>query len=163
MKCTGFEHDLALWVEGDLPPGPARRLEEHLAACGACREFVESLRDSQAAWKGSLAEIAEEDLEVVRQRVLSRIRSEEPRRRLRAWALAPVGVAAALFFAWMLVSRPAPVTPPLAPVVRPAVPVAQRPRPARMRPRATSAPLLVKLYTDDPEVIIYWIIERKGD
>jgi hypothetical protein len=32
-----------------------------------------------------------------------------------------------------------------------------------MRPRASSAPLLVKLYTDDPEVIIYWIIERKGD
>jgi hypothetical protein len=131
MKCTGFEHDLALWVEGDLPPDPARRLEE--------------------------------DLEVVRQRVLARIRGERAPRRPFGWVCVGAAGLAAAAAVWALLPRPPELAPLLPPVVRPAAPVVVRPRPARMRPRASSAPLLVKLYTDDPEVIIYWIIERKGD
>jgi hypothetical protein len=35
--------------------------------------------------------------------------------------------------------------------------------PREKRPAPAAEPLLVKLITDDPEVIIYWVIEKKGD
>ncbi|MBM3745882.1 MAG: hypothetical protein FJW34_08795 [Acidobacteria bacterium] len=170
MSCRRFEKDVALWVEGDLPPRQARRLEAHLPACPDCQQLVEGLRASQAALKELHAEAVEEDLAAVRLRVLARIRTERPQRRGWAWAYAlgaSLAVAAAV---WVLLPRPS--APPLPPprmlkpapveVARPAPPAAARPRPTRAKPPAAPEPLLVKLYTDDPDVIIYWLIEKTG-
>jgi anti-sigma factor RsiW len=37
------------YLEGALPADVRVRLEEHLAACGACRLYVEQMRDVQRA------------------------------------------------------------------------------------------------------------------
>lgn len=174
MSCGRFEKAIALWVEGDLPPPQARRLEAHLEACPACREFAEGLRASQEALK-SLAQAPADEaaLDRVRQRVLARIGGEPTGRRPLGWVYALAGsLVAATVAAWLLVPRPAPQAPTRvvvqAPVEvsRPAPAkdktgvLSHRPKPA---PPAATEPLVVKLYTDDPDVVIYWLIEKKGD
>jgi hypothetical protein len=44
MTCEELELRLDDWVDGTLPPAEARRVETHLAACGACRESERRLR-----------------------------------------------------------------------------------------------------------------------
>jgi len=170
MSCRRFEKYVALWVEGDLPPRQAGRLEAHLPGCPDCRQLVEGLRASQAALKELHVEAAEEDLAAVRRRVLAQIRSERPQRRRWAWAYALGGSVAVTVVLWVLLPRPS-IPPPPPPrvmnpapveVARPATPAPVRPRPSRAQPPAAPEPLLVKLYTDDPDVIIYWLIERTG-
>ncbi|HWQ34140.1 MAG TPA: zf-HC2 domain-containing protein [Blastocatellia bacterium] len=49
MKCEKFELLIALQAEGDLPPQETTKVEAHLSACPACREFAAELQVSQAA------------------------------------------------------------------------------------------------------------------
>ncbi len=56
--------------------------------------------------------------------------------------------------------------PPALPVVRPPRPKVQaarvRPHPRRQAPQFKSEPLVVKMITDDPQVVIYWLVDRNG-
>lgn len=103
----------------------------------------------------------------------------------RRAALAGVMLLVAGYGAWWFAPVPAavPVTPvqtavgtPPAPVVvaPPVAPITKRPVPKRVRRKAPAPSLApapveesqqvtIKLLTDDPNVIIYWLVDQKGD
>jgi hypothetical protein len=116
--------------------------------------------------------LAQAHFDAVRARVLERL---QPRPRRIWWPLwvgaslvAPGGVI------WMALvgqvvrlprTRQGPA-PPIAAITRaPEVaPVAPKPKPRVHRAKKPlTEPLLVKLITDDPDVVIYWIADPKGD
>jgi hypothetical protein len=51
VRCTHYENDLALYVEGDLPDGEIAAIEAHIANCTTCRGMLSELRASQRAVK----------------------------------------------------------------------------------------------------------------
>jgi len=177
MSCRKYQKMTALHVAGDLPEAKVPRLEEHLGGCPACRSLAEELRLSQSALEALRGEpVDEAALEQVRQRVLARIAWEEQPARRFGWvyALAAGLAVVAVGALWNVAYRPAPHAPQLASAApvrwgkSPDLPndktgvLSHRP-PRVKRPAPAAEPLLVKLITDDPEVIIYWLIEKKGD
>jgi hypothetical protein len=173
MTCREYEPLIALYVEGDLD---GREVERHLAECPDCRELLEDLRVSQAALK-ELPVVDAAFLSAVRSGVLGRIE----RRRLRAW---PWIAALAAMSALVVAVSTAPRKPALiakAPVyggalrgsldrpsaIAPAVPKVKRSRPGgRLRTRGSappSEPLVVKMLTDDPNIVIIWLVDQRGD
>ena len=88
-------------------------------------------------------------------------RSRRVWRRL-AW-ISGVGVAAALLFAVALKPGPLPAPPPRVALAIPQAPLTIPNRPATSRPQAASLPhrepVLVKLQTSDPNIVIYWIAD----
>ena len=125
----------------------------------------------------------------VRRRVMSEVVDRRPSL-LYAWrwkyALAAAAVAVLAVGAGVSVRRPVEVPPvEVATVRRPArVPARQAEEPAPRKvvrqagkpalqlparkaeepaPRTEAEPLLVKLVTDDPEVVVYWLVDRTGD
>jgi len=166
MNCGRFESMIALDVEGDLPVRQAMRLAQHLENCADCRQFAEEMRASQAWWKSIRREAPPAS-------VLAEVRWRKPGRMI-PWPFlrwVPLAVTAGLFLAMlagMMSRRPELVPPklqiaaavpmpPTLPVVRVNPPVRKRP------PKPKPEPLLVKLVTDDPEVVIYWLVDHKGD
>ena len=149
------------------------------------REFAEILALLRRAHAESVGEV---QLAAVRARVLERL---QPKRRWwPVWTGAAAAAAlASLLFFWASQPRPVPQsvsslhtgTRPSGSVPRPSssapdAPAPPRPKPkrvtrvrhARKAPPATAEPpadepLTVKLITDDPDVVIYWIIDAKGD
>jgi anti-sigma factor RsiW len=179
MSCREMEQLLALEAGGDLGAAETARVHEHLAECAPCRALAEELAASHAA----LAELSQEALEpdaldAWRSRVIEQITTETHARRIAwGWTWAAVVTVAAVIFAViaipMLRERAAPVPlPPVAHMAPPTPPVAIAAPPAarkQIRPRRrvvpprTLEPLLVRLETSDPDVIIYWMVEGKGD
>jgi anti-sigma factor RsiW len=91
MNCAKFENSLALYVEGDLSDRQIRRVEDHLRACHACREYLESLKASQAEVKSLGSEQLDATVfESVRARVLQQIITPRvrPGYRVRQYAFA---------------------------------------------------------------------------
>jgi hypothetical protein len=174
MSCSKFETDIALYAGGDLPAGRIARIESHLAECAGCRALAEELRAGQAL----LGELRDEPLEDamvahVRRRVMAEVGATTRRPSRLYWKLA---WAAALVLAAVLVWSRHPVKhAPVARVepshVTPVTPAPQvRIVPARhgvvrRRRRAPAAqpgpPLLVQFVTDDPNIVVYWLIDQK--
>jgi hypothetical protein len=165
MNCGRFESMIALDVEGDLPMRQAARLAQHLAICAGCRQFAEEILESQA-WMKSLR------LEAPPASVMVEVRRQRPGRTV-PWPFlrwAPLAVTAGLFLAMLpdVVSRRPELAPPKLEIatvnaIPPAAPVARVIAPVRKRRRAPKPePLLVKLVTDDPEVVIYWLVDHNG-
>jgi anti-sigma factor RsiW len=180
MNCGAFEPLIALYVEGDLPEQETRRVEEHLAACLGCRELLEDLRASQAVVKQLGSESVDPALlATVRSGVLARIDQPGPWlwRRWRAVLAAALALIAMFVLA---LRKPAPA-PPAVPIAQappkpeePKIEVASAtpsPRPAHRRthrPRRsvagkTDQPLVVKMLTDDPNIVIIWLVDQPGD
>ena len=176
MTCREYEPLIALYVEGDLND---REVDRHLAECSACRELLEDLQASQAALK-ELSAVDVALLSAVRSGVLAKIES----RRLAAWPwVAAFAVAAALIVAVLTVPRqPALITkapvssiggadplvrgrPPGRPsVIAEAAPKSKRSRPGgRLRTRGSAPLLVVKMLTDDPNIVIIWLVDQPGD
>lgn len=141
--------------------GDAAGLADHVSACPVCRDGLRCLAAEEAS-PGVYA--------AVRQGVESRIR----RRRL-AWLAAPVTAAAALILALLLLPASEPAPPelalhaPPAPAVSAAPPAPEpaKPKPAGEPPfatvaRADSNGILLRLRFDDPNVVIYWMIDENG-
>ncbi len=181
MTCTKLETWIALYVENDLPERKVRRLEAHLGDCSACRELAASLRESQAAVKDLRAEPVESAvLERIRGGVLEKIAAQESRpARPCGWAwrlalAAAVIAAIGLGTLWRgerrevpkheVVVTPKPAEPPVAIAAKAQAP--QKRRVARARKPApakeTAGPLVVKLNTDDPNIVIIWLVDRNG-
>jgi anti-sigma factor RsiW len=173
MSCHGFENLIALDAEEDLAPPEATRLREHLEACAGCRALAQSVRESQAALK-TLADGALDEAAVERWRrgVLARIDSEPRRRALGwRWAWVPAMALLALVAVLQLLPRRTPQTPPtpaplalMTPSPAPPVIAHARRRPhGRPTPKPAGGDLTVRLETPDPNVVIYWIVERRGN
>jgi hypothetical protein len=178
VTCPEYEPLVALQLTGDLGDrGVALQVERHLEECAACRELLEDLRASQAM----LRELPAADpafLAAVRTEVLARV----GKKRCAMWAWA-VPCAAALATAFLVArlgvtpQKPAPVPivrmpQPLAntarseaaPVVRGQPPAQiRRGRRRRSRIEAGAPPLVVKMLTDDPNIVIIWLVDQPGD
>lgn len=172
MNCAEWRERIAL--------DEAAGVEEHLRGCADCREFAAGLRASLELLRAAHAEeIAPAHYTALRARVMAEVR--RPRR--RAWVWAVVGAAMVLIVAVAAIDRrmrPAPL--PRAAAVLPSappLPVGSAPsrarsaiaprrvgraRPVRrLRRNAPAETVLVKLETDNPDVVIYWIAETKGE
>ena len=179
MRCPKFELLIALYVENDLAQAEARALESHLAECDGCREFAAQMRESQAVLKALRTEFVDDAVLLqVRTEVLS---AASHRQRVVAWPRYAIaaGLVLTLLAGWMWQMRPMarlesrPIvanvsTPPL-PVTVPAPQARTRtrlPRVRRDRPQPApvfkSEPLVVKMITDDPQVVIYWLVDQNG-
>jgi anti-sigma factor RsiW len=175
MSCVEFEHRVALYVECDLPQCEERLVAAHLESCAGCREFAAEMRDSQTALKQLRMDLVEEStLQEVRAEVLNRLSIP---RKTAAWpryAIAAMLVAG-LWAGWLWRARTAaPLeVQPRALVMAPPVVEAPAPRPrvrptpvarhrVRRSPAFKSEPLVVKIVTDDPQVVIYWLVSQNG-
>jgi anti-sigma factor ChrR (cupin superfamily) len=176
MDCSRYESQLALYAGGDLTGREAQELEGHLRVCPGCHELAEGLAQSQAALR-RLGEddVDEEALRQVRRRVMGEVGSRRP-----SWLYYTLGwryglaAGLAVLVAAIALTPRAPTTPslppPPIPVVELPLPVVAKPRPPARRPvvpvkpaSAAQEPLVVKMFTDDPDVVIYWLIEQNGD
>jgi anti-sigma factor RsiW len=179
MTCQDWEERIALHAGGDLPAAEAVELEAHLAACEGCRGAaamygagIEFLREAHRE------PIAPAHYAAVRARVLAEL--GRPRRPIWRWMWVGGLAAAAAVVALLL--WPGPVHTPArieTAVIRPAPPQIEEPKPTgpahvrhprrarKLVPEAVvsapekrpAEPLLVKLLTDDPNVVIYWIAD----
>ncbi len=187
MNRKDMEKQIALYVEGDLPARKASAVEAHLAACSACRELADALATSQSALKSLRGETADPLLlDQVRSRVMAEIQTQQQALRPVfgwGWRFALAGILVALLaggvYLWRTPRRQAPrrteivrvpETPsmPQVPPLAPAKPrrAQHRSKPARIapeqQPTAASGPLVVKLFTDDPNVVILLVSENGG-
>jgi hypothetical protein len=175
---------IALYVEGDLPARKASAVEAHLAECAACRELVDALSASQSALRSLRGEAADPLLlDQVRSRVMAEIQTQPPRPMFGwAWRFALAATLIALLAGGTYLWRnPRPQAPrrteivrlPETPPVPPPTPIApvkphrvhHRSKPARIAPEqkpAASGALVVKLFTDDPNVVILLVSENGG-
>ncbi len=170
MRCQHYEALIALHVEGDLPPARAAEVEAHTTGCASCREFAEEIRATQAIWKQARQEEIDPAVyDAVRSRVMARL----PARRQWGWIWAvPAAALACLLLFALAGTKPEPlllrVMAPRPPAIQPSAPrpqpvrVAHRKRRIRPKTVATEA-MTIKLLTDDPDVVIYWIVDKKGD
>jgi anti-sigma factor RsiW len=146
MRCSKFESLIALYVENDLAESDERLVEAHLETCHGCREFAADIRESQMVLKELRMDFVEEAaLQEVRAEVLFHLST--PRRTApwpRAAVIAPPPFAAV-------------------PVLRQRVHTARVSRHHRQTtPAFKSEPLVVKIVTDDPQVVIYWLVGQNG-
>ena len=169
MNCSEWEERIALLVEVDLPAVDAAQTRRHLEECAACREFAAGVEGDLATLRAAHHEpIAPAAYAAVRNAVLERIERKHSRLRRLAW----IGTLAAAAIVLLLVANSRPVEPPHVAVAVPPAPLlpapqgpASQPKPpvrvarVRHRPavRVAAAPIMVKLVTDDPNVVIYWI------
>lgn len=182
MSCSKFETEIALYAGGDLPAGRIARIESHLAECADCRALAEELRAEQAL----LLELRDEPLDEamvaqVRQRVLAEVGAATRRPSRLYWKLA---LAAALILAAVLAwprhhsgasSQGYPVGPAASHAAQAeagrgpaaahgAAPLVRKTR-HRLRRRVPAdqpgPPLLVQFVTDDPNIVIYWLVDQK--
>jgi anti-sigma factor RsiW len=183
MNCKDWEERIALHAGGDLSAAEGTEVERHLAECAVCRTFASGIEESLDLLRSAHEEpIAAGHYAAVRAAVLARLTQEQKRRRVwRQWIWAPVCAAGLALAAMLLTVRPAhkakvyvaEVRPPqlLAGLAPQPTPVAPHATVRRTRVRRVVAPgppplnesLVVKLITNDPDVIIYWIADRKGD
>ena len=174
MNCAKFDSLIALYVEDDLPAGEALLVEAHLETCPGCREFASDIRESQTALKQLRMDFVEESaLKEVRAEVLNRLSVPPQAMAWPRYAIAAM-LLAGLWAGWLWRARTAvpPEVQPRAAVIAPphlsTVPARpQRAHTARVsnhraRPAFKSEPLLVKIVTDDPQVVIYWLVDQNG-
>ena len=171
MNCARWKIDIALYAGSDLPANRLGGAIAHLEACAECRALLDDLRAGQTL----LSELEDEAIEDamaanVRRRVLARLPVVQAgtAHGYWAWALAAaVLLAAILTLPWRM-EKQAPLArvenaPPKVAEAPPAVAKAQRPvarRHHRAKPQP-SEPLLVQLVTDDPNIVIYWLVDPK--
>ena len=141
-------------------------LDRHLAECSECRELAADLGANADAFH----EMTAMPMPSVQGAVLGQVRARETRRQVARWGWA-LAAAAAIVIGF-LATRPAPVAP-LPPVViakalahdvvqHSVTPVVKThgKRQATRSP-APQEPLKIKMFTSDPDVVIYWLVEPK--
>jgi hypothetical protein len=190
MSCRDWEERIALYAGGDAATAEAAAVEAHVAGCSGCQALLAGLRHSLNLLQETHREpLDEAHFAAVRSRVLARIASEPKPWWRRYWVYACLVAAAAALVLTHLPSEPprypssstplAAVPPkplpemstPLTPTVRAGrkrVRLAAAPQTSGRKPSTATTrpalvePLLVKLITDDPDVVIYWITDAKG-
>lgn len=127
--------------ECELKLGIGQDTSEHLASCAECRWLAKELRLNAV----SLHEM--------------RVRPRMP------WALATAAAAIVMtVVAWKMTHVEKLVPPPVQFVGAPpvSIPVKHKTVKRQTAHRATpQQPLRVKMFTSDPDVVIYWIVDKK--
>jgi len=175
MNCGEWEERIALYAGGDLPPSEAQAVEQHVAECAGCQMSLSGLRGSMEWLREAHGEpVDAAHFTAVRARVLAELdRAASPWWR-QVWVYALVAAAMVLLIAvWlrppksMVVPMPPAPVAPMAQVIRAPIapPLHHRKRPRKIEVKAEEPEerLVVKLLTDDPNVIIYWISDSKGE
>jgi hypothetical protein len=162
MNCVDWEERVAMHAGGDLTPAEFTDVERHLAGCPAChgfwtelREVLDTLRDEHCT------DIDAAHFTAVRAIVIAEIERGRKTWRRLAW-VSGVGIAAALLLGVALRPAPLPPPPPRVAVSIPGAdltPRADKPAESRLQARHLRPPVLVKLQTSDPNIVIYWIAE----
>jgi anti-sigma factor RsiW len=173
MNCTEWEERIALYAGGDLTLPQAGEVERHLGECPGCQVFSSGLAESLAALRTAhSAEIAPGHYTALRARVMAGVERER-RGRWRAWVWAAAAAAIVLLAIGaglrmrveelpavaLRIASPPPTAWQTARTAGPA------PRPHRAHPvaRQPKEQVLVKVETDNPDVVILWITETKGE
>jgi hypothetical protein len=163
MNCNEWEEKVGLYAGGDLTPVDGRAVEAHLAECAGCQLLLSGLRQTlELAREAHGNPIDAAHYAAVRARVLAELR-EAPARRWRfAWVYAMA--AAVVVLGLMMWPRPelrlalqsphAPTAPAIAKVEL---------RPPALRSVQPGEPILMQIQTDNPDVVIYWMTETKGE
>jgi len=174
MNCLDWEQEIAGESESVA-------LVEHLRVCGQCREFADELERNRAALQAVAIHPAAFD--AVRLRVSDEIRAKKRRGAWWAWSAVAAAACVAVLCASIVLQnwkKPAPPTPviaakdppkiewtpaPMQPVARAhqRVPHKFGPVTASAGPAHKPEPLVVKMLTNDPNVIIIWLVDQKGD
>jgi hypothetical protein len=140
---------------------------EHVSGCHSCREFARELSENAAALRSIVVD--EAAYGAVRARVMEAV---QPKRRSGWLWTAGVAAAACIVLVWLTAAPRAPeLPPPQAITYRIAPPEMHIPsiaRPVRhrvvRRVEHTQALSAIKLLTDDPNVVIIWLVDnKKGD
>lgn len=166
---------VALYAGGDLDSDEARAAELHLEVCEACRAFAQGLRADLAGLRAERERpIDPAHFVRLRARVMERVRGERGRLAWRRAGWMATAALAATILLLLVVPKPRPIAtqPRVAreapveyahPVVHQAAVRRSRRRVHHVRQSLTSQPIVVKLVTDDPNVVIYWITDNKGE
>jgi hypothetical protein len=179
MNCQECEEAIALYAGGDLDGRWCLEVERHLAGCAGCQSFASGmavwLEEARAAHH---EDIAPAHFAAVRARVLEKLRPVPwwRRRWLQVATIAAVAFGVAVEMTVQSIRRPVPppqvalAHPPAPLLAMPARAVPPRgvpPKPVRRSlPRKLAPaeePLVVRIVTDNPEVVIYWIANPKGE
>jgi hypothetical protein len=159
MNCPHWEERIALYAGGDQV---SVDVEQHMAECEACCDFCSQIRETLDTLRGEhQVEIDPVHYTAVRTGVLAQIRCERTTWKRLAW-LSGVGIAAALLLGIALRPAPLPAPPARVAIYIPNAPLVQsvaQPAPAVQHKTAPRQPMLVKLQTTDPKIIIYWIAD----
>ncbi len=149
----------------------ASELDEHLRQCPACRDYAAALEADRQVL-ATLRHVAPAALFALRRGVSARIAKERAVRRVWAWS---AGMAACLAVAFSIFTSGAPEATPPKPQIAfraagPPVdweartvsrPARRPPAPAHELAKAAQ-PLKIKIFTDDPNVVIYWLVDNEG-
>ena len=173
MNCEQARELAALAASGDVTVAEQRALESHAAECAACRAEVVAF---EALW-GQLASMREESAPdhayaAVRARVAAEIGDRQRRNWLAAWPAFAAVLACSVVLVVLLRPEAPVATQPAELPTRPVVAVVDVPAPtpsvrqtrrpvARVKAQAPGEPLVVRLLTNDPDVVIYWIADGK--
>jgi len=161
MNCPRTKRDIALAVEGDLPPARQARLAAHLAACPDCRAFAQGLRESQAALKRVNFDCASPaEYQAMRQQVLGRLRETQRPRALWKPALAAAAILLVMaLLPWLIAgdTEPHPEGPPTALLtgVTTAPPANHELDLTGPAGKTGHPDVVIKLLTDNPNVVIF--------
>ena len=164
-NCSDWERQIAGERE-------SAELAQHLDACERCREFAGEIEKNRAALGEVVIDAAA--FTAVRQRVLSEIQTKRLRILWWRWvgvaAAASVAIISALYFAPrpLKFATPAPivarVNPPQGWDLKPVRHTSSGRHLGKLRPVQKSEPIVaIKMLTDDPNVIIIWLVDQKGD
>jgi hypothetical protein len=178
MNCQEWEERVALHAAGDAGTEEGAEIERHIAGCAECQVVWSELKQSLEWLREAHQEpIAPAHYAAVRARVIAQLEMERTPWWRQIWVYG-LGIAA-VAVAMVVAMRPHSQAPPSAAMKPPAVErVADAGQGAGSRPgglphkevgRRKRLPhqqaetILVKLETDNPDVVIYWIAEKKGD
>ncbi len=164
MNCEECMSALALEDGTSEPDG-------HLRQCPACRDFAAALEADRQVL-ATLRDVDPVALFALRQGVSACIAKKRAVRRAWAWS---AGLAACLAGAFSMLTLGVPEAAPPKPhasfhaagppsgwaartISRP---VHRRPAPVHELAKA-APPLKIKILTDDPNVVIYWLVDNEG-
>jgi len=177
MNCEQACEFIALAASGDVTADEQSAIVAHMADCAACRDEAAAF----SAISGELAAMRNDAVPdyafaAVRAHVASEIAGRKRPAWLSAWpAFAAVVACSVMLVILLSPAAPGPdrlVLPEVPPVVAlvpsvesPAVvpPVRRIRKPAPPKIHKPAEPLVVKMLTDDPEVIIYWIADARRE
>jgi len=173
MTCGEWEERVALYAGDDLAPDDAQAVEQHVAECAGCQVLLSGLRESLALVREAHGEPIESGhFAAVRARVLAEIEGGRARWWRFAWIYTMAAAAVVLVAVlWPRgeehLALPMPLAPPAPAIARveelkPIAP-AHRASAARVASTEPAETVLMKIETDNPDVVIYWIAESKGE